>query len=1212
MKNEFIEKLNQARQKLPMKILMNKLGRGPAKGNWKSFPICPYCGGKRCAGVFTGPHGDLFKCHHASCRSSTAGSGAAWDEIGFLSYELGCDRRTATRAWLEEAGLWEDRLKSALAANAKNSEPSGGSSNEPTKPNTNPVESPGHPTANSPLIAFYEALALSAADREELKTRRGLSDEAIDAAGFRTNCRANLELLHALANDYEEWELVACGLWNHKAKTRKPSAQYYGYGVLGKKKKLPTELLDSDDFTDYDDDDLVWDWKESGKCNPILIPYFDIDGNLISLRPHKGFPRGQQPRLFLAGGRNAVKQCKRVVITEGEIKAVALQSILGPSWAVAAIPGITMIKNLDVWGDISVWLQRLGAEEVNFAFDNEEQSNPALPYYKPLLEDRFEAEVWARIGAMRVIREGYRARVTHLPDEWRNAQGKADWDSALATLLAIGKSRDEIVALFEGVLDNAQTPAALAHARFFGDESECSIGNRVALRAYEPALPWGGEAEQRIARHLRQLADKTLPEWKFQILMLAEAYEKVIGWYYDLKISEQRLDKLRLELAQPMNNYEQVKFLKLALKGTPSPVAPFRLIPCYMLAKPDGTRVRLVKLRNIRGEYTGLIALDGKSLTAPREFRLWLSNQGNYGWEAGERQLQALQRDINFLLGFREVKQLVCYGCERPGSLWVCEDCAFTPEGKEIFPDRNRTFRYQGYGYALLRNAEGIPIGEEDQAFRFKQLPRMHPDQGLISDPTGKIILQQGVPDDLAVVRDLLGNFVLNLNESYGGQDGEMLIGAAVGFYAAPYLYAERTQFPGIWIHGEKGGGKTVTAQWLLALFGFEHLESGLSFKSSSAVGVHIGLGQYANIPLWGDEFKESELYNSHVLGVIHGGFNREVASKWSPDGHTRSIRTNLLITGESTSANTATMSRFVNVVAAREKRSGSSEEQLRRLNWLQVHQKYFFTIGRTILRQPARFVASFKKHLAEWEHSPDLAQVESRARFTYGVSYAGFMALNELITVYEPKRCQVFRQRLLSKTIESYEELAARVDAIAFFRMVLTAYHAGYFGRAAADRKRFFKFICKDICSQKISDRQLRDAADHPHRALKSGYLYLQPEPVIDGVRRYLYAQGQRLNLDQHDLYAQLKFKEFFVKSRHRQGHHQKFGKDKTNTYCWAIDLNLFPELGVLYVPDNLWEASFYPEGDNSRNMLPAEEWVDPRKGELFTVVDGLEHTES
>lgn len=1216
MYKDILEKLIQARLKLPLKTLMEKLGRGPSNQNWKSFPTCPYCEGRKTAGVFSGPHGELFKCHSPSCRSMTAGPRAAWDEIGFLAFELGCDRRDATRVWLEEAGLWEDCLAKTLASNSASTKhparpSSEDASSDTTESTTDPEESPVSVTAKSPLIVFYEALELLYVDREELQTKRGLSDEAIDAAGYRTNGRANLELLHSLIKDFSEAELVRCGLWSNKEKHRKPNAQYYGFGVLGKKKKLSPELLDSGDYNGLDDDDLIWDWKESGNCNPILIPYYDVDGNLIGLRPHKGFPSGQPPRLYLAGGRTAVKHCKRAVITEGEFKADALQSTLGPSWAVAAVPGITMIKNLDVWGDLLIWLQRLGAEEVVFVFDNEEQADPALPYYKPHLEDRFAAEVWARVGAIRLDKEGYQARVAHLPDEWRNEQGKVDWDSALAAFLKQGKSRPEIAALFEAVLEQAQTPAALAVARFHGDEAERSIGNRVAVRAYEPALPWGGAAERRLAKHLRRLANTILPEWKARILMLAEAYERTDGWYYELKISELQSEKLKNELHQPTNSQEQIKFLKLAMKGMPSRVASFRLVPCYVLVKPDGTRVRLVKLRNIRGEYTELIALDSKSLTATREFRLWLSDQGNFGWESGERPLQALQRDLNYALAYRDVIQLVCYGCERVNGLWFTDDCVFAPDGTQILPDPDGIFWHRGKGYKFLRNPEDIPVCEEEQEFRMKALPRMWPDLGLGFDAKDALCLNPNTPDDPVALPELLGNFVLNLNASYGGHDGAMLIGGTTAFFAGPDLFAEYNQFPGLWITGEKDSGKTYTARWLMGLHGATGIPSGLSFKTSTAVGMQIALGQLGNIPLWADEFRESELRDDSVVGVVHGGFNREVASKWAADGRIRTIRTSLLITGESSCVNAATMSRFITVIAAKEKRQGTLAEQRERLAWLQHHQRFFFIIGRMILRNRAKFVASVKQHLQNWQESSELVMVDPRARFTFGVSYASFMALNELIPVYDAKRCIEFRLGLIQKTIAAATEQASRTDVVRFFQILISALQTNVFGRTASEIRRYFKWVLNPKSNPPLSAQQLQDGAEHPYLTWKSGILYFVPG-VIDMLRQSLHRQGITFPLDQADLLAQLKAKGYFVPYPSRHGHQQKFEKGAIkNQYCWAIDLDKFSELGLQLVSDEVWLASLHADGDTSRPRIPASDWSDPRRGPLFAIVDALEEKE-
>jgi len=1199
-------KLQEARRRLPLRRLMEGRGHAPANGHWKPFPQCPYCGKAGCAGLFESAQGERFKCHAAGCRSGTAGKRAAWDEIGFLAFELNLSRREATRQWLTEAGLWNDPQPAAGAE----PRPGAGSSQTASagkQPGTNGelAEEPNSP-APSPLLAFHGRLALSDADRQELKIGRGLSDEMIDRSGFRTNDQSNLAILEAMALEHSEFELALEGLYTRNGQVCKPSGQFHGWGAVGKKKRLPAELLESGDFDDLEEDQIAWAHKSSGQCNPILIPYFDLSGQLIGLRPHKGFPKGQKPRLYLAGGRETAQSCSQAVIVEGEFKATALQDVVDKEWAVASVPGITQVKNLHVWTDILTWLKRIWAQIVVVVFDNEEHGDPKLPGFRPQLEDRFQAEIWARVCAVRLQRKGFDARVGRLPNEWRDANGKADWDSALATLLRGGKSRSEIRPLFLNVLQRAIRIGDLAKAKLFEPAIEQFIGDRVAVRTHDPGLPWGGAAEQKLAKELRSLAARKLRDWAGRLIPLAEAYESTWGWYYELKISEQRREKLNNELRDTQES-ERILFLNVALQGIPSRVAPLRVIPCYVLVKPDGGRDRVVRLINDRHEQSGLVALDEDSLTAPRDWRRWLASKGNYGWEGGERALQSLQRDLNFVLTRREVTQLVCYGCERPGGLWFVDDCAWADDGTLILPDEQGIFRHQSRGYTFLRDPDNLLCGDEGQSFKLKTAPRMQPGQGLVLSPAGKLELKEGAPDDPAALQELLGNFVLHLNDSYGGYDGLLLIAATVAFFGGPEIYRLRAEFPGIWITGEKGCGKTYTARWLLSLHGFTKLDAGLSFKTSSAVGAQIALGQCANIPVWGDEFKENELRDANVKGVIHSGFNREIPSKYSETGRSRSVRTNFLLTGETSCANAATMSRYISVVAARERRTGTPEDQQTRLDWLQEHRKLFFTIGRAVLRQRAKFAARMLEHLSAWERLPELAQTDSRGRFSYGAAYAAFLALNEIIPIYPASQCAPFQAWLIDKTTAANREVAERVKLNQFFKDLLSMLAAGWFGRTPEELARYFKVVENKKGQPQFSQRQRQDAAQDSRCHLVVPWLAFQPGPVIALWNKYHRTQGLEPPPSRSDLLAEMRVRPYFVEGPDH-GHQMKFGHGaKTNSYCWLFNLALHGELGYRPVSDEVWQNSFYRDGNPENGRLPMDEWVDPRKGELFAFVDGL-----
>lgn len=104
MTPELAAKVAAARQRLPLQTVMEQRGKRPSNGNWKAFPKCPYCG-KDSAGLFEKAGRQRFKCHHTSCPSGTAGEGGAWDEVGFLAYELGLNRKEAFLTWLKEAGI---------------------------------------------------------------------------------------------------------------------------------------------------------------------------------------------------------------------------------------------------------------------------------------------------------------------------------------------------------------------------------------------------------------------------------------------------------------------------------------------------------------------------------------------------------------------------------------------------------------------------------------------------------------------------------------------------------------------------------------------------------------------------------------------------------------------------------------------------------------------------------------------------------------------------------------------------------------------------------------------------------------------------------------------------------------------------------------------------------------------------------------------------
>jgi len=66
-----------------------------------------------------------------------------------------------------------------------------------------------------------------------------------------------------------------------------------------------------------------------------------------------------------------------------------------------------------------------------------------------------------------------------------------------------------------------------------------------------------------------------------------------------------------------------------------------------------------------------------------------------------------------------------------------------------------------------------------------------------------------------------------------------------------------------------------------------------------------------------------------------------------------------------------------------------------------------------------------------------------------------------------------------------------------------------------------------------------------------------------------------------------------------------------RTQEYCWCINPD-FHELGLRRMEDAEWEQSLHPEPtpvcpDTSDIWLAEDKWVDPRRGDLFMLIQSL-----
>lgn len=477
--------LEEARCCLTLDRLMARFGDPCPVGKKCSCPCC----GKKAALLRKYRDRFWFKCFNPHCPSATYLPHSSFDEVNYLAFKLGLNSSNggpgrysdAAIAYMREAGVWREN-------HARRDEPNSGTSPNLTSravaaptsatspcttslanfasdtnmaPEEEPAESPTEvcETAESSFLEtgrrlleeLLRASNLSERDLCLLFEKRGLTSITSGALRFRSNPRSNLQVLQQMVTAHGWAMMIVAGLALAADPERKLATrlnmQFCGKGQAG---KIPKAERKNPSIK------TKWGWVE-----PILIPYFDANGKIIALRPHKaGAPAGTAagsqslyiPRAFEAPF-NGPEKFTTVIITEGEFKAAALWQTVGvgarqfvdengqrlfngEEYGVCAIPGISFSKNAETRAALEEWLLSVDCRKVIVAFDHEVKWNPNLPSYEADPACRYDSLIYAFYLAEDLSRKlRIQARVCLLPKAWLNASGKADWDGALAAIV---------------------------------------------------------------------------------------------------------------------------------------------------------------------------------------------------------------------------------------------------------------------------------------------------------------------------------------------------------------------------------------------------------------------------------------------------------------------------------------------------------------------------------------------------------------------------------------------------------------------------------------------------------------------------------------------------------------------------------------------------------------------------------------------------------
>lgn len=1008
--------IGQARGILPLPRLAQTIGLASATLERKAE--CPFC--KDATGKFSiwrsAASGRwFFKCHRTKpevCLGNVNDHG--YNEIAFLQLLKGWDEDTAIREYIvlaEEAG--HVKLYDFEAIDARKG--SGEAEEERTLPDTPPLNA---------WDALHRKLVLNADDARGLGTKRGFDSRTIKLLGFSTNNRANGQYIDALGDAWPAEKLLGLGILQRRGARTMPNDQLLGKGLTGRKD---------------DEGEAIWDWTQ-----PILIPYLGEDGRAFYLRPHKGGVKQERDDFdeeftsshvyapFLLSELATVSD-GTIIVTEAEFKAAAAFQARVPC---VGIPGITFGRHKGFRKELVGLLHRNNATRVVIVFDNEVKDDPQFEdKFKADPYDREDTNMWALYLARDLREEFEHVTIGKLPDEWR-IHGKADIDSALAGFVhsVPGHAHFNLKNGFqEGtlllrrgllrVIEDSLKPDA--YLKSFPPARRNVIHNKFERLWNPPELKHGGDLEEKMARRFMQQNHEGNPI----DAELSRAFRKIHGGYYKrrapnkeaAKLLSIEIDSLERKIAifgaipkqeesaettqaePPTLTVEQRKELGITgptlaelrdelaakyerMKGMPEDVSDAILRCDYKKFDTEGNAVRLVRIKNKRnGKWSDrLYRLPALNSASPQKFREWASNTGLMAWSGGQDHLDTLMQDLDNSVEGRNIYEINYFGYHKPSDLWFFADCAFAPNGAILKADDSNIIWHEGKGHQ-------VDASVDERGTSFEQgAPLM-------------LASHDALEETKLEVDQILQNMTEHFYNVVGDYDAWIFIGTLASYAIAPELLKYYGGHPGAWVYGQRGGGKTTLVRWGMRMWGYKHLDGIAIDDRTTEVGMNRDLAQYSCQPVWFEEYRH-ETITPRKVAILRGAFDRNSGSKGRADSTNRTISakvyTTPIVSGESSSSDGATRSRYTQFNIAKSRRLPGADDSF---HTIQSECRHYYKIGHYIMANRTEFWTRCQAKIKEWwEDKPEvkLRIADERVRYVYAVARAAFLSLAEMLEI--------------------------------------------------------------------------------------------------------------------------------------------------------------------------------------------------------------------
>lgn len=1001
---------------------------------------------------------------------------------------------------------------------------------------------------------LWQKLVLTAPDQLKLRAR-GFADEVIDKLGFRTSQAQNRPILESLAAEFPAEQLRRLGILLKGDDGYFANGIFCGWGPTG-------EYVKNADGTFKLDrkGDKVRERKQG--INPILIPYLDAGNKPQTIRPHKDNVRRPDDidefdedytslhtycpfllRTVSTSSLYSENHRNFAVLTEGEFKAAALYQCGIPA---IAMPGIQSARNPAFRRRLVALLKQFEITDLVICFDNEIKDDPAFPNYKADEWDRVDTIVYARYTAASLYRDGIRStRIANLPDEWR-INGKADWDSSLARFIDEAKDIEAgtIAARREFLKVIRQAKLEADCRDLFASTLHRIIEAKLARLYHVPLCPIGGDDEKRLGWRIKKLED--VPPHEDYRVQLGQGFINVNGVHFTRKPIKKWKDeefavlKAARNTSRAAQDWPRYHYYKELIAGVPMPISNFALRCKFKLISADGRMEYLVTVRNIHKERTEQhVRIDGATLARLSEFRRWCLETVSGTWHGGEKDLQALTADMQADSAFREIHEIDTYGYSDKCNLWKFADRAFTPDDKELLPDKDLVFWYNGLGYQTDFDKRRIGDG-----------------------------FSQGAPTlgDLKI-EDAIRSFNLfahHLEGAVGDYGGWLAIGAILSYAVHPEIFRTYMGVPGLWFTGPRGGGKSTIAEWLIQIWGLTPKLNISLGPDTTYTSIGRELSKYGCLPLPLDEF-DATLTDDRVQEMLKNSFTRLAGRKATYDGskHTRGVKpeTTPFVLGENSSRNSATRSRYLNLSIIDDKSFGDRKARLVEMN---NNANLFPNIGHFVMSQRSDFSAGVMSELNKWVDDPVVAKFvpRIRERFISGLPFAAFMcaarAMRGLAKGEEAaaldkilERVDDFRTFAMEHGSESQKEVTETSYINVFWQDVLNLLQTG---TPFINYKKFFSLRYGDVGE----DGRITNAQDQQETDM-TPVMFMAYDSAYHVYAQEIRKASREPRLSIPDLAREMRREKYWVKPKKDESH--KMSIDGVGRpVCWVFDLIRHP----------------------------------------------------